>query len=258
MVDRKTQGMLGQLLEVAERYDDMVKAMKAVAECASSEKTELTIDERNLLSVAYKNAVGERRSSHRAISNWLRENKDKGDLPQIKQVKEEVEKELNKICCEVLDLLDKHMIPFAATAESKVFYLKMKGDYYRYKAEVAGDNKEDIKNSEAAYQAAFDVSEKEMSTTNPIRLGLALNFSVFYYEIKCSPKEARELAKKAFDDAIVDLESSNPETQKDSTLILQLLKDNLTLWTADAQLDGEGEGGEQVEQVEQTEQPTEK
>ncbi|CAN9503922.1 unnamed protein product [Ophioblennius macclurei] len=252
MTDRKSLVTLGQLLEVAERYKDMVKNMKAVAECATKEGTELTIDERNLLSVAYKNAVGERRSSHRAISNWLRDNKC--ELPQVKQVKDDVEKELNDICSEVLDLLDKHLIPLAGTPESKVFYLKMKGDYFRYKAEVAADDKRDdiISQSEDAYKQALDVSEKEMPTTHPIRLGLALNFSVFYYEIKNSPDDARALAKKAFDEAIVDLDNTNPESQKDSTLIMQLLRDNMALWTADVQFDGEGEGGEQPEQTEQT------
>jgi hypothetical protein len=83
----------------------------------------------------------------------------------------------------------------------------MKGDYFRYLAEVAtGDEKKKIvEESHSAYQSAFDVSKSEMSPTHPIRLGLALNFSVFHYEIQNSPDRACQLAKQAFDDAIAEV-----------------------------------------------------
>ena len=86
----------------------------------------------------------------------------------------------------------------ASNAESKVFYLKMKGDYHRYLAEVAiGDAKTAVvDDSQKAYQDAFDISKSAMQPTHPIRLGLALNFSVFYYEIMNSPDKACQLAKQ--------------------------------------------------------------
>lgn len=71
-----------------------------------------------------------------------------------------------------------------------------------------------------------------MAPTHPIRLGLALNFSVFYYEINNAPAEACTLAKAAFDDAIAELDTLNEESYKDSTLIMQLLRDNLTVLSA--------------------------
>jgi len=61
---------------------------------------------------------------------------------------------------------------------------------------------------------------------------LALNFSVFYYEILNAPDQACHLAKQAFDDAIAELDTLSEESYKDSTLIMQLLRDNLTLWTS--------------------------
>ena len=84
-----------------------------------------------------------------------------------------------------------------------------------------------------AYTNATEVANAELPPTHPIRLGLALNFSVFYYEIMNSPERACNLAKQAFDDAIAELDALNEESYKDSTLIMQLLRDNLTLWTTD-------------------------
>merc|ERR1712168_561855 len=107
-------------------------------------------------------------------------------------------------------------------------------------AEVAGtEKKEDVENSQKSYKEAFDIAKGQMQTTHPIRLGLALNFSVFYYEILNSPDQACHLAKQAFDDAIAELDTLNEDSYKDSTLIMQLLRDNLTLWTSDTQGDGE-------------------
>merc|ERR1712036_183900 len=77
-----------------------------------------------------------------------------------------------------------------------------------------------------------DVAQTELTPTHPIRLGLALNFSVFHYEILNSPDRACHLAKQAFDDAIAELDSLSEESYRDSTLIMQLLRDNLTLWTS--------------------------
>lgn len=103
-----------------------------------------------------------------------------------------------------------------------------------------------VDQSQQAYQEAFEISKKEMQPTHPIRLGLALNFSVFYYEILNSPEKACSLAKTAFDEAIAELDTLSEESYKDSTLIMQLLRDNLTLWTSDTQGDEAeaGEGGE--------------
>jgi hypothetical protein len=110
----------------------------------------------------------------------------------------------------------------------------MKGDYYRYLAEVAGTKKvEVIEQSEQAYEEAFKIAKDQMQPTHPIRLGLALNYSVFFYEIKNAPDKACQLAKTAFDEAIAELDTLNEDSYKDSTLIMQLLRDNLTLWTSD-------------------------
>lgn len=232
-----------KLCEQAERYDDMADYMRKVTESGS----ELVNEERNLLSVAYKNVVGARRSSWRIISS-IEQKCDKGEKKHAiaAEYRQKVETELQEICQVVLGLLDGHLVPKASSGESKVFYLKMKGDYFRYLAEVAnGDERKQImSNSQEAYKQAFDVAQKEMPPTHPIRLGLALNYSVFYYEILQDPEKACELAKTAFDDAIAELDTLSEESYKDSTLIMQLLRDNLTLWTSDKNEADDAEGQE--------------
>lgn len=239
MSEREEQVQRAKLAEQAERYDDMAAAMKKVTET----NNELSNEERNLLSVAYKNVVGARRSSWRVISS-IEQKTEASERKQAmaREYREKIETELRDICNDVLvTLLDKFLIPKASTPESKVFYLKMKGDYYRYLAEVAiGDNRSIvIEDSQQAYSEAFDIAKTQMQPTHPIRLGLALNFSVFYYEILNSPERACHLAKQAFDDAIAELDSLNEDSYKDSTLIMQLLRDNLTLWTSDTGGDDE-------------------
>lgn len=243
--DKEELVQRAKLAEQAERYDDMAASMKKVTEFGA----ELSNEERNLLSVAYKNVVGARRSSWRVISS-IEQKTESQERKQAmaKEYRERVEQELKDICQDVLNLLDVHLIPNATHAESKVFYQKMKGDYYRYLAEVAStaDRPDVVTSSQNAYKEAFEIAKGAMQPTHPIRLGLALNFSVFYYEILNSPDQACHLAKQAFDDAIAELDTLNEDSYKDSTLIMQLLRDNLTLWTSDSQAEDpdQGEGGE--------------
>jgi len=191
-----------------------------------------------LLSVAYKNEIGARRASWRIISSIEQKEESKGNEAHVKSIKayrNKIEKELVDTCKSILQLLEEFLLPKAQSGESKVFYSKMKGDYHRYLAEFATgtQRKEAAEQSLISYKAAQDIAITELPSTHPIRLSLALNFSVFYYEILNSPDRACQLAKHAFDDAIAQLDTLSEDSYKDSTLIMQLLRDNLTLWTSD-------------------------
>jgi 14-3-3 protein epsilon len=238
-LNRDDSVYMAKLAEQAERYEDMVNHMKNVA----AGDTELSLDERNLLSVAYKNVIGARRASWRIVSSVKDKEESKGNdkhVSMIQSYREKIEKELSDICSDVIAILTNNLIPKAATPESKVFYHKMVGDYHRYLAEFSqGERKTAASNASLeGYKAASSVAEAELAPTNPIRLGLALNFSVFYYEVMNSPDRACNLAKQAFDDAIAELDTLSEDSYKDSTLIMQLLRDNLTLWTSDMEDQG--------------------
>uniref|UniRef100_M1CR89 14-3-3 protein Lil 1433-3 n=1 Tax=Solanum tuberosum TaxID=4113 RepID=M1CR89_SOLTU len=171
--ERETHVYMAKLAEQAERYDEMVESMKNVAKL----DVELTVEERNLLSVGYKNVIGARRASWRIMSSIEQKEESKGNEQNVKLIKgyrQKVEEELSKICSDILEIIDKHLIPSAGTGEATVFYYKM----------------------------------------------------------------ACHLAKQAFDEAIAELDTLSEESYKDSTLIMQLLRDNLTLWTSDLPEDG--------------------
>jgi len=232
-----------KIAEQAERYDEMVEAMKSVAESGC----ELSVEERNLLSVAYKNAVGARRASWRVISSIETKEEEK-NLPEhvtiVREYKTKIEEELQQMCNSVLSVLNDHLIPKSTTGEASIFYHKMAGDYHRYLAETASGDKKSSFAEEArqAYEKATEHAVTSLATTHPIRLGLALNFSVFHYEILNNPEKAIAVAKASFDDAIADLDAVKEESYKDSTLIMQLLRDNLTLWTSEFADEEEKEG----------------
>ena len=104
---------------------------------------------------------------------------------------------------------------------------------------TTGDERvEDASKAQKAYEAAMETASN-LPFTQAIPLGLALNFSVFHYEIMNDGIEACKLAKAAFDSAVNDLDSTDESQYKESTLIMHLLRDNLTLWTSESEQRGD-------------------
>jgi len=230
---------LSQVAEASERYEDMVKIMEALVGRKLLHKSELTPDQRNLLSVAYKNVVGAKRSSWRMLS----EESQFEDVELVRKYKKCIEDELESTCNQILEKLeqlaqqnkdrlgngDHDEKKKKELQECQVFYLKMIGDYYRYLTEAFPNDSYKSKCSQY-YDDAMKIAKEALEATHPTRLGLALNYSVCHYEILDQKKAACELAKTAFDDAIEKLDSLNDVSYRDSTLIMQLLRDNLTIW----------------------------
>jgi len=242
-VRRKALVSMSRTAEAAERYDDMCQLMKelVLSVVKDSAHPTLTQDERNLLSVAYKNVIGARRASWRTLNADAMSEEHKANADLLLEYKKQIEAELSSICKDVLDLLtNKGLITSKSDlneeeAEAKVFYLKMAADYYRYLAECVPEDSSSVSTKTKAtefYKQAFELAREKLQATHPIRLGLALNYSVCLYEIMKNKTEACELAKNAFDDAIAKLDRLEEADYKDSTLIMQLLRDNLTLWTS--------------------------
>jgi len=179
-----------------------------------------------------------RRAALRVLSSIEQKEKSKEkevNVARIRVYAKKVEKELNDICTDVLHVLDDHLINSSTSVESKVYYGKMKGDYWRYLAEFSADEerKATAEQALAVYQQASKLAREVLAPTHPIRLSLALNFSVFYDEIQNDRDMASVIAKEAFDRAMAGVDDLTEDSYKDSTVIMQLLRENLALWTVE-------------------------
>lgn len=157
-LSREQYVYLAKLAEQAERYEEMVQFMQKLV-LGSTPGSELSVEERNLLSVAYKNVIGSLRAAWRIVSSIEQKEesrKNEEHVVLVKDYRSKVEAELSDVCASILQLLDSNLIPSASASESKVFYLKMKGDYHRYLAEfkVGDERKAAAEDTMLAYRAA--------------------------------------------------------------------------------------------------------
>ena len=219
---------MARVAEQAERFDDMVMYLQNVVQ---SKNEDFTTEERNLLSVGFKNQIGSKRTAIRTISAIEQNPKYSKFGEELKKYKTQIEKELYDQCIAIVDIVKGQCMNVAATDETKAFFYKMIGDYYRYVAECAqADKLDSVRNGALEnYQLAQTTSES-LNACNPIRLGLALNFSVFHYEVMNNHKQACELGEQALSDALEKIDDVDEETFRDAKSIIELLKENLSLW----------------------------
>ena len=169
---------MARVAEQAERFEDMIGFLKDAINCKTNE--DFTVDERNLLSVGFKNLIGSQRGAIRTIGAIEQNPKYQKFGDSLKVYKEKIQTELYKNCQTIVDMVKEKCLGLASDDESKAFFYKMIGDYYRYTAESASAAKLETVKSGAleGYTQAQKLCES-LNACNPIRLGLALNFSVF-------------------------------------------------------------------------------
>ncbi|KAL3105679.1 hypothetical protein niasHT_021562 [Heterodera trifolii] len=193
---------------------------------------QLTEEERTLLFVAYRSAINPRRSAWRVIEGFFKTTTTLEEKKDLSDMQKTVQKEAEEKGHEILTLLDNQLIPKSADPEAKVFYMRMKGDFHRYLAEIKPTEADDLRNALKAYQQAYSIAREKLRPSHPIRLGVALNFSVFYEELMKSTEGARRIAQKAYDDAkaVILTDASNDKTRMEAHAILKKLKVNLAEW----------------------------
>ena len=220
---------MARVAEQAERFDDMVDFLKEVINAKDSD---FTTEERNLLSVGFKNLIGGKRTALRTIAAIEQNPKYSKFADALGTYKKKIEAELFNQCLDIVNIVKDRCMKLASTQESKAFFLKMAGDYYRYVAESAtADKLSEVKNGALEYyNKATDIANKDLDACNPIRLGLALNFSVFYFEVMNDHKKACELGEHALQTALEKIDDCDEETFRDAKSIIELLKENLSLW----------------------------
>jgi 14-3-3 protein epsilon len=229
---------LSMLAEQCSRYEDMSEFLE---ELLKSREGDLNTDERNLLSIAYKSSVSSRRTAYRTIVAYENKERKKDNstfLPFIQEYKKKIEQELTKMCTNIIETIENKLLVKATDPEAKIFYQKMKGDYYRYIAEYYQneDRQKYVNGALDCYDKASQAA-KELSKIHPIVLGLFLNFSVFHYEIMNDHKTACSIAKETLDSIdLANIDEDNDE-HRDAMSIINLLKENLDMWKIEAEED---------------------
>ena len=228
---------LAMLAEQASKYDDMVEFMKKVA----SERTgDFNSDEKSLMSVAFKNFISVNRQVNKTIKTYENKEKKKNNSPYLSYIleyKKLILDEFIEQCQNIINFIEKICLPKAKENESKGFYLKMLGDYNRYIGEyVEGSLKNKIIDSCNKYYSEADKILKNFPYINPIKLGLLLNTTNFYYDIMEDPQKAIKLSEIAVKKFEVEKAKNNIDKEsdefKDSQKIYELIKENLDLWKA--------------------------
>ena len=248
---------LAKLAECAELFEDMRGFLKKVIEL----NPVLSEDTRTFFMTAYKNLVGARRLSWHTVYSLEKREQDERKRRVMTDYRKKIKKLVHEICDEVLCLLKEQLLSTLPTVDDAVckedgrvvtkngteladkielvyvraFYYKMRADYLRYKVEVAVDDDrrgelEQI--AEDAYMAAL-AEAKLLGGANAVVLGLALNLSVFYYEIRRNSLDACSVAKKAYDVALSELDTIPDEHYKETVSLMEVLRDNLQLWTTE-------------------------
>lgn len=225
--DRQTLVFLMQTAESAERTDDVVHFLKVLIKDDSN----LSETERSLMAIGLKTKITKLRHAWRALLRT--DGLDEKQIAELTGYRGVIEQELKDACAEAQEILSTLLKNPAISERTRAFYLKSSGDYERYLAEFdpAGEN---AQKANDLYLESWKYAEK-LDNTDPVRLGLVLNYSVCLFEILKKKKQALEMAKTAFDQAINRLDSCDEASYKDSTLIMQLLRDNLTLWSTPRQ-----------------------
>jgi len=226
MGDTDENIFLARVAEQAERFEDMVDFLGKVLDAKGGE---VSADERNLLSVAFKNLISGKRAACRTIVAIEQNPKYQKFSEALSSYKSTIEGQLTTDCETVIKMINDKVLAKDCQPEAKAFFIKMVGDYYRYIAENAkADKLETVKNN--ALKAYEEANEIALPPCNPIKLGLALNFSVFHYEVMKNHAAACKLADEALQNALDKIDELEEDDFRDAKSIIELLKENLTLW----------------------------
>jgi uncharacterized protein (DUF885 family) len=227
---------MARVADQAERYSDMVQFLK---EIVADSNEDVSMDVRNLLSVGFKNLISSQRSAWKTVQAIEQNKKYSEYKDECEKYRHKIGDELAANCEKVIKIVKEECIPKAGDDEAKVFYLKMIADYYRYTAETAtGDQLAAVTENALKYYGEATTAAEPLKVYNSTKLGLALNFSVFHYELKSDSKKACEIAEKALNDARDQIDEMENDEARDALSIIELLKENLDLWKEEENNDG--------------------
>jgi len=226
---------LAKLCLNLENFED---SLRYVDDMAKLKESEFSIEERELFVNSYKSFISQKRSAWRSI--YKKENKfveEKNKYSNIiSEIKTKFEEIIFKANEKLIYIINTYIFPKIKSIDGKTFFLKVKADHYRYMAEISigAELKSYRQNSYKFYKEAFS-SSLMLNPLNTIRLGVALNYSVFFFEVLSNTMQSIMIATSSLNEALKELkmydeESLQDEKLKDALDIIKLIKDNVHHW----------------------------
>ena len=237
---------LATILENAGKHEE---AMKYMEEIAKSKKNDLSIEEINLLTISFNNQITKKLNQIKILNKVIA----KDELTNSKYLKTDtnirdiIQRDINDICNKMINLCDNYLLNKTEKNETKILYLKLRGQYYRYLSDVLENEqqKDANKNAINSFNEAFELIDN-LSVTNPIRLGFILNYAIFQYEFLDDIDTALKIAKENFEIGINQLEKVNDNNEyKNASSILMLLKQNIDMWNNEKEKESQNQNQNQ-------------
>lgn len=246
---RKELVYMTKIYTKAHRYDEaMIFALQFI-----EMNPNLTVDERNLFVTAFKYPITKKRAAWRKVHNLekqeIKECLEKDEKSQkinyLKEVRHKIEKELRELISQMIATISNNLLPSSEeNIDNAVYYFKLKGDYLRYLAEISGGKDRELALTEAdeSYSYGYQIAEEGLAITSVTRLGLCLNYSVFLWEMRELQQDAAILAQNVFNQVVDKIDEMDKEKSKEIILIVQLLRENLLMWSKQVAIDNDEEG----------------
>ena len=237
---------LATILENAGKHEE---AMKYMEEIAKSKKNDLSIEEINLLTISFNNQITKKLNQIKILNKVIA----KDELTNSKYLKTDtnirdiIQRDINDICNKMINLCDNYLLNKTEKNETKILYLKLRGQYYRYLSDVLENEqqKDANKNAINSFNEAFELIDN-LSVTNPIRLGFILNYAIFQYEFLNDIDTAIKITKENFEIGINQLEKVNDNNEyQNASSILMLLKQNIDMWNNEKEKEKESQNQNQ-------------
>ncbi|OHT04575.1 14-3-3-like protein B [Tritrichomonas foetus] len=222
-----------RVAEKLERPQDIIDTMNKLI----SHKPGLNSKEREIFFAGYKNSINSVRGAIHLFEVYLHDESDEIDLTRRNHIQNYINKyvnQLNDLCLQAISTIDEVLILEAIENDACISYQKMRADYLRYMAEFKTGEDRDIcvKKSEVSYQAALQLARRYLRPSDPLYLGLALNYAVCEFEMLNKRKEAIDFAEKVFNEAVKTLNELDEANYNESTSIMQLIREDITQWTS--------------------------
>ena len=204
---------------------------KAAMEVMKLSRESLTPEDEATISVVTKTRVDALRRARRIICAVEEREENKAKVSRVialRGFKGKIEEELAGLLNQFISAIDNSFSTHPTSEPSRILFLKMKADYCRYLAEI---QRMPVQQVQAAYVQAYDAARQALGPAHPLRTGIALNYSVFFYEIVGNHESAIQIAKSAYDEGITAARTLPIDEKDDATEVLNLISSNIKNWS---------------------------